>query len=59
MHCYILYIKATGFMVSEDFLTFFLIIRKLIIDPHGMADPKGMVFMIYAGDHKTLLYTKI
>ena len=61
MHCYILYIKATGFMVSEDFLTFFPIIRKLIIDPHGMAklDPKGMFFMIYAGDHKTLLYTKI
>ena len=48
-------------MVSEDFLTLFPIIRKLIIDPHGMAklDPKGMVFMIYAGDHKTLLYTKI
>ena len=29
-------------------------------DPQGMAkvDPKGTVGMIYAGDHKTLLYTK-
>ena len=29
-------------------------------DPHGMAklDPKGTVGTIYAGDHKTLLYTK-
>ena len=28
-------------------------------DPHGMAklDPKGTVGTIYAGDHKTLLYT--
>ena len=38
----------------------FPIIRKLMTDPHGMAklDPKGMVGTIYAGDHKTLLYTK-
>ena len=29
-------------------------------DPHGMAKlgPKGTVSAIYAGDHKTLLYTK-
>ena len=29
-------------------------------DPHGMAklDPMGTVGTIYAGDHKTLLYTK-
>ena len=29
-------------------------------DPHGMAklDPKGTVGTIYAGDYKTLLYTK-
>ena len=29
-------------------------------NPHGMAklDPKGTVGMIYAGDHKALLYTK-
>ena len=29
-------------------------------DPHGMAklNPKSMVGTIYAGDHKTLLYTK-
>ena len=29
-------------------------------DPQGMAklDPKGMFGTIYAGDHKTLLYTK-
>ena len=29
-------------------------------DPQGMAnlDPKGTVGKIYAGDHKTLLYTK-
>ena len=29
-------------------------------DPQGMAklDPKSMVGTIYAGDHKTLLYTK-
>ena len=29
-------------------------------DPHGMAklDPKGNVGTIYAGDHKTMLYTK-
>ena len=61
MHCYIVNIKATGFMVSEDFLTFFPIIRKLITDLHGMAklDPKGTVGTIYAGDHKTLLHTKI
>ena len=61
MQCYILNIKATGFMVSEDFLTFFPIINKLITDPPGMAklDPKGTVGTIYAEDHKTLLYTKI
>ena len=60
MHCYILNIKATGFIVSEDFSLFFPIIRKLITDPHGMAklDPKGTVGTIYAGNHKTLLYTK-
>ena len=29
-------------------------------DPHDMGklDPRGTVGMIYAGDHKTLLYTK-
>ena len=29
-------------------------------DPKGMAklDPKSMVGKIYAGDHKTMLYTK-
>ena len=61
MHCYIPNIKATDFKVSEEFLTFFAIIGKLITDPHDMAklDPKGTVGMIYAGDHKTLLYTKI
>ena len=59
MHCYILNIKATGFIVSEDFFNVFPIIRKLTTDPHGMAklDPKDMVATIYAGDHKTLLYT--
>ena len=38
-------------MVSEDFSTFFPIIRKLITDLHGMAklDPKGTVDTIYAG----------
>ena len=53
-------IKAIGFMVSEDFLMFFPILRKLMTDPHGMAklDPKGTVGTINAGDHKTLLYTK-
>ena len=57
MHCYILNIKATSFMVSEDFLKSSPIIRKLITDPHGMAKlgPKKTVGTIYAGDHKTLL----
>ena len=47
-------------MVSEDFLKFFTIIRKLTTDPQGMAklDPKGMADTLYAGNHKTLLYTK-
>ena len=60
MHCYILNIKAIGFMVSEDFFKFFPIIRKLITDPQGMAklDPKGFVDTIYTRDHKTLLHTK-
>ena len=60
MHGYILNIKAFGFMVSEDFLMFFPIIRNPMTDPHemGKLDPKGTVGMIYAGDHKTLLYTK-
>ena len=61
MHCYILNIKANGFMVSEYFFKVFPhYIRKLMTDPQGMAklDPNGMVGMIYAGDHKTLLYTK-
>ena len=62
MHCYILNIKAISFMVSEDFLMFFPIIRKLMTDPHCYSmvklDPKGTVGRIYAGDHKTLLYTK-
>ena len=53
MHCYILNIKAIGFMVSDVFP----IIRKLMSDPHGMAklDPKGTVGTIYAGNHKTKL----
>ena len=40
---------------------FFPMLRKLITDPHGKAklDPKGTVGTIHAGDHKTLLYTKI
>ena len=44
----------------RNFLKFFPIIRKLMTDPQGMAklDPKSMVGMIYAGGHKTLLYTK-
>ena len=60
MHCYILNIKAIGFMVSEDFFNVFPIIRKLMTDPHSMAklDPKGTVGTIYAGDHMLLLYTK-
>ena len=43
------------------FFNFFPIIRKLITDPHGITklNPKGTVGTIYAGDHKTLLYTKI
>ena len=57
-------------LVSEDFLySFFMranhpqfspIIRKLLTDPQGMAklDPISTVGTIYAGDHKTLLYTK-
>ena len=67
MHCYmyILNIKAIGFMVSEDFFMFFPSIRKLLTDPllrvsdrPGQVGPKGTVGTIYAGDHKTLLYTK-
>ena len=61
-HYVLLYtnIKAIGLMVSEDFLKFFPIIKKLMTDSQGIAklDPKGMVGTIYAGDHKTLLYTK-
>ena len=54
MHCYILS------MVSEDFFEVFPIIRKRMTDPQDIAklDPKSMVGMIYAGGHKTLLYTK-
>ena len=54
------YPEMFHFMVSEVFLTFFPIIRKLMTDSHCMAklDPKGTVGTIYAGDHKTLLYTK-
>ena len=57
MHCYILNIKAIGFMISEDFLMFFPIIRKLVTDPQGMFElnPNDTVGRIYAGDHKTLL----
>ena len=54
-------IKAIGLMVSEDFFKVFPpIIKKLMTDSQGMAklDPKGMVGTIYAGDHKTSLYTK-
>ena len=60
MPCYILNIKAIGFIVSEDFFYFFPIIMKLMKEPQGKAklDHKGMVGMIYARDHKTLLYTK-
>ena len=52
MYGYILNIKAIGFMVSEDFLMFFPIIRNPMTDPHDMGklDPKGTVGMIYAGD---------
>ena len=44
----------------RSFLMCFPIIRKLMTDPHDMAklEPKGRVGMIYAGDHKTLLYAK-
>ena len=60
MHCYILNIKTIGFMVSEDFIMFFPILRNLMTDPRDMGklDPRGTVGMIYAGDNKTLLYTK-
>ena len=58
MHCYIIIVKAIGFMVSEDFLKIFPIItlRKLMTDPQSMAklDPwKDTVARF-----KTLLYTK-
>ena len=64
MYCYILNIKAIGFMVSEDFkkkvFPHYKIIRNLMTGLHGMTklDPKDTVGTIYAGDHKTLLKTK-
>ena len=49
-------IKATGFMVSEDFFSVFPHYK----DHLGMAklNPKGHVGTIYARDQKTLLYNK-
>ena len=60
MRCYILNIKAIGFMVSEDFFKFSPFIRKLMTDVQGIAklEPKTMIGTIYAGNHKTLLDTK-
>ena len=45
-------IKATGFMVSENFFQVFLHYK----DPQGMLNPNGQFGTIYAGDQKTLLY---
>ena len=60
--CYKLNIEAVGFMVSEVYLKLFPILRQDMEanDLQGMAnlDPRGMVGMVYVGDHHTLLYTK-
>ena len=61
-HCALLQlnIKATGFMVSEDFLKVFPYYKEANDRPsgHGQVESQGHVGMIYAGDQKTLIYTK-
>ena len=50
-----------GLIVSEDFFLKFSHCKSLeAIDPWGVAslNPRGMIGMIYVGDHWTLLYTK-
>ena len=55
MHCYVLNIKATCLMVSEDFLKFFPIIRKLMTAPQDWPrwTPRAQLARF-----KTLLCTK-
>ena len=50
-----LFIKATGFMVSEDF-KFFPLYKEAQGTPK--MDSNGHIGMIYPVDQKTLLYTK-
>ena len=59
-HYALLHTKSYLLHGFKRFFKFFPIIRKLMTDPQGMAklDPKGTVGTIYAGDHRTLLYTK-
>ena len=52
MHCYKLNNEAVCFMVSEDFLKSY---SPLYIT---VSLWKGMVGMIYVGDHQTLIYSK-
>ena len=55
--------RSCRFMVSKVFFKkIFPIIRKSMgtKDPEGLAnlEPRGIVGMIYVGDHQALLYTK-
>ena len=47
-------------MVSKDFSDIFSSKSMEAKDPEGLInlEPRGMVGMIYVGDHQTLLYTK-
>ena len=47
-------------MVLKDLFKSYFPVSLEAKDPKGLVnlEPRGMVGMIYVGDHKTLLYTK-
>ena len=64
MYCNILNIEAVGSWFQKIFLKSYSLLYGNSMeakDPEGLGnlEPRGMVGMIYVGDHQTLLYTKL